>query len=80
MSITELRSYLLALLTQFQTFPIIDLVELQRIHYNCLSRCLFETRLYMKKAILGLLSNVAFSLLVTSNYNKPTKTFYGGGK
>lgn len=39
-----------------------------------------ETKLYMKKAILGLHSNAAFSLLATSNYNKPTKTFYGGGK
>ena len=36
------RTTLLALLTQFQTCPIqeIDLVELQRIHYNCLSQCL----------------------------------------
>ena len=39
-----------------------------------------ETKLYMKKAILGLHSNAAFSLLVTSNYNKPTKTFYGGAR
>ena len=39
-----------------------------------------ETKLYMKKAILGLHSNAASSLLVTSNYNKPTKTFYGGAR
>lgn len=39
-----------------------------------------EIKLYMKKAILGLHSNAAFLLLATSNCNKPTKTFYGGGK